>query len=109
MLLVSSGLLLRSLQRLFSISPGFDSSHLLTMQVQTSGRRFDNDDTTNRFFTQALEAVRSVPGVTAAAFTSQLPLSGDLDEYGVHFEPSPGGPPEGGYSTFLIRGVSGLL
>jgi putative ABC transport system permease protein len=98
-LLVSSGLLLRSLQRLFSISPGFDTSHLLTMQVQTSGRRFD-DDTTNRFFTQALETVRRVPGITSAAFTSQLPLSGDLDEYGVNFEPSPDSRPEGGNSTF---------
>ena len=27
-----------------------------------------------------------MPGVTAAAFTSQLPLSGDLDIYGVHLE-----------------------
>ena len=27
-----------------------------------------------------------VPGVTAAAFTSQLPLSGDSDVYGAHFE-----------------------
>jgi putative ABC transport system permease protein len=33
-----------------------------------------------------------VPGVTGAAFTSQLPLSGDLEDgYGVHFESSPTG------------------
>jgi putative ABC transport system permease protein len=87
-LLVSAGLLLRSLQRLFAVAPGFDASQLLTMQVQTSGHRFDNS-TTHRFFEQALEAVRQVPGVTAAAFTSQLPLSGDLDIYGVHLESSP--------------------
>jgi ABC-type antimicrobial peptide transport system permease subunit len=31
--------------------------------------------------------VRRVPGVTAAALTSQLPLSGDVDQYGVHFDP----------------------
>ncbi len=99
-LLVGAGLLLRSLQRLFAISPGFDASHVVTMQVQTSGRRFDEESATHRFFPQALEAVRQVPGVTAAAFTSQLPLSGDLDEYGVHFEPGPSGKPEGGYSTF---------
>jgi putative ABC transport system permease protein len=98
-LLVSAGLLLRSLQSLFAISPGFDASHLLTMQVQASSNKFDKD-TTHRFFAQALEAVRQVPGVTAAAFTSQLPLSGDLDEYGVHFEPGPNEKPEGGYSTF---------
>ena len=85
-LLVSSGLLLRSLQHLFAIAPGFDSSHLLTMQVQTYGRRYDDDATCNRFFAQALEAVRNVPGVSAAAFTSQLPLSGETDIYGVQFE-----------------------
>jgi putative ABC transport system permease protein len=85
-LLVSSGLLLRSLERLFAVAPGFDAAHLLTMQVQTYGRRYDDDATCNRFFAQALEAVRNVPGVSAAAFTSQLPLSGDADIYGVEFE-----------------------
>ena len=93
-LLVSAGLLLRSMQRLFAVDPGFDTSHLLTMQVQTSGHRFD-EDTTHRFFAQSLEAVSQVPGVTSAAFTSQLPLSGDLEDgYGVHFESSPTGNPE---------------
>jgi putative ABC transport system permease protein len=77
-LLVGAGLLLRSLERLFAIDPGFDSTHLLTMQVQESGRRFDTDIVRARFFHQALEEVRNVPGVTAAAFTSHLPLSGDF-------------------------------
>jgi putative ABC transport system permease protein len=99
-LLVSAGLLLRSMQRLFAVDPGFDTSYLLTMQVQTSGHRFD-EDTTHRFFEQALEEVRHVPGVTAAAFTSQLPLSGDLEDgYGVHFESSPTGNPEADNSAF---------
>jgi predicted permease len=93
-LLVSAGLLMRSLQRLFAIDPGFNTSRVLTMQVQTSGSRFDGD-ATHRFFERSLEAVRQVPGVTAAAFTSQLPLSGELsDGYGVHFESSPTGNPE---------------
>jgi putative ABC transport system permease protein len=85
-LLVGSGLLLRSLTRLFAVDSGFDSSHVLTMQVQTYGRRYDDDATCNRFFAQALEAVRHLPGVSAAAFTSQLPLSGDADVYGARFE-----------------------
>ena len=99
-LLVGAGLLLGSLQRLFAISPGFDAANLLTLQVQTSGQRFNDDATTNRFFEQALEAVRQTPGVTAAAFTSQLPLSGELDEYGVQFEPGADGKPERGYSSY---------
>ena len=85
-LLVSAGLLLRSLGRLFAIDPGFDASHVLTMQVQESGHRFDTDKARDLFFAQALEAVHQVPGVVTAALTSQLPLSGDFETYGVQFE-----------------------
>ena len=95
-LLVSAGLLWRSLERLFAIHPGFDASSLVTMQVQTSGRRFSKE-TNDQFFAQALEAVRQVPGVTGAVFTSQLPLSGDDDEYGARFE---GDDPKVGYNVF---------
>jgi putative ABC transport system permease protein len=85
-LLVTAGLVLRSLETLFAVDPGFDASHLLTMQVQRYGHRFDNAGAHTRSLTQALEAVRQVGGVESAAFTGQLPLSGDFDVYGVQFE-----------------------
>jgi putative ABC transport system permease protein len=85
-LLVTAGLVLRSLQTLFAIDPGFDASHMVTMQVQEYGHRFDTDSARARFLTQALAAVAQVGGVSSAAFTSQLPLSGDFDVYGVEFE-----------------------
>ncbi|HTM25705.1 MAG TPA: ABC transporter permease [Vicinamibacterales bacterium] len=88
-LLVSSGLLLRSLQRLFAVPLGFDSARMLTMQLQIVGHRFDAPAATQRIFDQTLEAVRRVPGVAAAGSTSQLPLSGDRDEYGAHFAATP--------------------
>jgi putative ABC transport system permease protein len=93
MLLVSSGLLLRSLERLFAIDVGFDESRLLTLQVQTAGRRFATNSTTYQFFAQTLDAVRQLPGVAGAALTSQLPLGGDRDLYGVRFEPAPADDP----------------
>ncbi len=88
-LLVSAGLLLRSLQHLFAVDIGFASDHLLTMQVQEYGHRYDSDVARDRFFTEALQAVRRVPGVETAAFTSQLPLSGDYETFGVEFESFP--------------------
>jgi putative ABC transport system permease protein len=94
-LLVSAGLLWRGLNQLFAINPGFNASGLLTMQVQASDRRF-NKETNDQFFGQALESVRRVPGVVSAAFTSQLPLSGDDDEYGV----SEGNGAEATYNVF---------
>lgn len=99
-LLVGSGLLLRSLQRLFAVDSGFDPSNVLTLQVQTSGHRYASDSTTYRFFATVLNAVRQVPGVTAAGLTSQLPLSGDLDLYGVRFDPAPGDDPGETRGTF---------
>jgi putative ABC transport system permease protein len=108
-LLVSAGLLLHSLRRLFSVDPGFNPSHLLTMQVQEVGQRFAKDADRYRFYTQALDAVRRVPGVTAAAFTSQLPLSGDLEKYGVQFESSPNGRPEEDHSAFRYAVTPGYF
>jgi putative ABC transport system permease protein len=90
-LLISAGLLWHSLERLFAVDPGFDSSHLLTMEVQTSGHRFDDNAARARFFEQSLDAVRRVPGVADAAYTSLLPLSGQqYGEYGAHFEDGKG-------------------
>ena len=94
-LLVGSGLLLRSLGHLFAVDPGFRPDGVLTLQLRTSGPRFDDPAATRRFFDQVLDAVRREPGVTDAALTSQLPLSGDQDLYGVHFErPLPDDPGE---------------
>jgi len=85
-LLVGTGLLLRSMQHLFAVDPGFDPTHVLTMQVQTSGRRFDTDAARVRFFADALDRVRQLPGVVSAGFTTQLPLSGDGDVYGMELQ-----------------------
>jgi putative ABC transport system permease protein len=88
-LLAGSGLLLRSMQRLLAVAPGFDATQLLTLQVSATGHRFEEVGATRRFFDAVLEAVLAVPGVEGAALTSQLPLSGDIDSWGVHFESSP--------------------
>jgi putative ABC transport system permease protein len=88
-LLVSAGLLLRSLNRLFAIDPGFDAAHVLTMQLQQFSHRFETDAARNRYFEQVVDAVRRVPGVEMAALTSQLPLSGDYDGFGVQFAMDP--------------------
>ena len=87
-LLVGAGLLLRSMQHLFGIPPGFDPSQVVVMQVHTAG--FEDDNATHRFFDQALDAVQQLPGVASAALTSQLPLSGENDAYGVTLEEDAG-------------------
>jgi predicted permease len=85
-LLASTGLLFRSVERLLATAPGFDAENVLTMRVVATGRRYGSSAELAELFDRELEAVRAVPGVVAAAFTTQLPLSGDFDNYGVVFE-----------------------
>ena len=100
-LLVSAGLLLRSMQRLLGINQGFDGSHLLTMQVQEASHRYDADAARLQFFSQALDKVRHMPGILSAGFTAQLPLSGDNAVYGVQFE-GMRGPDEGSALQYAV-------
>ena len=88
-LLVGAGLLMRSLERLFAVAPGFSPSRLLTMQVIDPGRAYASDTLRRLYYERTLDAVRHVPGVAAAALTSQLPLSDDLDGYGYEFQSTP--------------------
>jgi putative ABC transport system permease protein len=106
-LLVSADLLLRSMQRMLAVDPGFSPSELLTTQVVTSGHQFDDipsnpggADHRRRFFEEALDAVRHVPGVESASFTSLLPLSDDspvVGQYGAQFDDQDS---QSGYNVF---------
>ncbi len=86
MLLVGAGLLLRSLERLLAVDPGFDPRSVLTMEVQTTGARYNDNGPTWDFFDRALLAISAVPGVEQAGWTSMLPLGGNFDRYGVQIE-----------------------
>lgn len=81
-LLIGAGLLVRSARALFAQPLGMEPAGVVVMQVLGTGLEV-GDDAAHRFFDDALEAVRRVPGVVSAATTSQLPLSGDEDVYGV--------------------------
>jgi putative ABC transport system permease protein len=89
MLLIGAGLMLQSLFRLLAVDPGFDSHHLLAAEISVSGPRYREKGKIVAFYQRALERVHSLPGVAAAAVTSQLPLGGDANSYGIHTEDNP--------------------
>ncbi|HEY5060758.1 MAG TPA: FtsX-like permease family protein, partial [Gemmatimonadaceae bacterium] len=98
MLLVSAGLLARSLIRLLAVDPGFDPSHLLTMEVDAVGPRYGSrpgaTEAINAFHDRVRAAILAVPGVTAVATSNQLPLAGNMDMYGVLDPDNPPSNPE---------------
>jgi putative ABC transport system permease protein len=83
MLLVSAGLLGRSLVRLLGVDVGFDTSHLLTLEINSTGSRYSSDSSVFDFHDRVREAVAALPGVSSVAVANQLPLGGNVDMYGV--------------------------
>jgi phosphoglycerate dehydrogenase-like enzyme len=83
MLLVSAGLVAKSLMRLLSVDAGFDPTHLLTLQVNSSGTNYRKDAAIFAHHDRVREVVGALPGVTSVTLTNQLPLGGNVDMYGV--------------------------
>ena len=72
-LLVVTGLLLRSMTRLQQVDPGLKPEGLLTIDLQIPGP--DTDRQRQRYF-DVLDRIRTLPGVVSAAGADQLPFFG---------------------------------
>jgi putative ABC transport system permease protein len=79
-LLVGAGLMIRSLQTLQGVNPGFDSHNVLTMTAMVSRGKFHDPAQQVRFFEQVLQNVRALPGVESAGVIDDIPL----DNQGSH-------------------------
>jgi putative ABC transport system permease protein len=81
MLLIGAGLLMRSLTGLRGVDPGFDSANVLTASVDIPEAKYATPELRNQFFARALENIRAIPGVAAAAWVDSLPLQGGSSQY----------------------------
>ena len=79
-LLVSAGLLTRSLLALSRVEPGFDPAHVLTLQFRLPATKYRTEPEIADMFTRALAEIRSVPGVDNAALVRATPLNGNGEE-----------------------------
>lgn len=77
-LLVGSGLLLKSYMRLRSVDPGFNPSHILTLRVSYPPTRPLINAGLVKFFSELDQQVASIPGVVAAGAVSTLPVAGSV-------------------------------
>lgn len=76
-LLVSTGLLLRTILHLSNIDPGFDAKNIVTLKIGVSHLSTKTPSSTRVAYQQLMERIREIPGVKAAEFTTAIPLTGD--------------------------------
>jgi putative ABC transport system permease protein len=76
LLMVGAGLLVRSFLQLRNVNPGFDATGVLAGRIDLPQGKYDTDAKSSVFQAEFLKRVRALPGVTAAAFVSPLPLTG---------------------------------
>src|SRR5262249_12302421 len=71
-----AGLLIRSFLRLQGVETGFNARNVLTMRVALPGARYNDDAKRVNFFAQALERMRTLPGVESAGAINYTPFLG---------------------------------
>jgi putative ABC transport system permease protein len=88
-LLASAGLLGRSLVALQQVDPGFITERTLSMQLLLPGARYPDSEGLRSFYRRLRTEAQSMPGATATALTTTLPLSGSNIDVGFTIEGRP--------------------
>ena len=76
-LLVGAGLLLRSFQNLQEQSPGFDPEGVVAVQLELTGRSYEDNERRLAFLERMLTNIRRQPGMTQVGLTDVLPFNYD--------------------------------
>ncbi|MGC1482496.1 MAG: ABC transporter permease [Candidatus Acidiferrum sp.] len=75
-LLVGSGLLLKSFLRLQTVDPGFQYKNVVTAGISLPSSKYSTDSQKIQFFDQLLERIQSLRGVKEVAASSGNPMVG---------------------------------
>jgi putative ABC transport system permease protein len=73
-LLIGTGLLVRSFQAVRNLPLGFNPHHLLTANIMPTGKRYSDPSQLRNFFDTILEKVRRLPAVIDAGMSDNQPF-----------------------------------
>jgi putative ABC transport system permease protein len=93
-LLVASGLLLRSFEKLRNVDLGFRTDHLLAASYGLPQKQYSTQAAIDSFNDTLLRKLGQLPGVEAAGITSILPASGNTNNSAIYADGYV--PPKGG-------------
>lgn len=74
-LLISSGLLVRTMWRVQAVDPGFRADSVSMIRTALPAEKYAITSRRTEFYDRVLTAVRALPGVTSAAYTTMAPMT----------------------------------
>ena len=83
LLLVSSGLLIRSFNKLLHVNVGFNPEQLLSLEYRLPRNKYGKPEAQWNFHHQVIESVKQVPGVQSVSLIRGLPFSGNGGTTGI--------------------------
>jgi predicted permease len=86
--LIAAGLVVRTLQQLQTMNPGFDPKNALTMSFDLSLQGYD-EARGQQFYRQLAQRVQALPGVKSAGVSSYIPLSLNYNSRNIYVEGEP--------------------
>jgi putative ABC transport system permease protein len=76
LLLVASGLLLRSFRKMLETDPGFQPQHVLTASLSLPRHDYPTQQKVDEFYAELQRRIETVPGVQHVGFSSNIPIVG---------------------------------
>jgi len=88
-LLIGAGLLIVSYYRASRIDPGFNADHVLSAKIAPSAKKYPDPKSRVSFYSQVIEQLQTLPGVSSVGMVMNLPLSGASMNRGFKVEGRP--------------------
>jgi predicted permease len=76
LLLVASGLLLRSFQRMLATDPGFEAQHVLSASLTLPTHDYPSEQKVNAFYRDLLQQLAALPQVNTVGAATNIPIIG---------------------------------
>jgi putative ABC transport system permease protein len=92
-LLAGGALMIRSLQNLYHLDPGFRADHVLVAHTPLPEQKYKLFAQRSAFYDRVIANVERLPGVVAAGYTTWIPLTNPGGAMGITVEGKPEPPP----------------
>lgn len=101
-LVIASGLLVRTFEGLLAVDPGIHAGRVLTFELSLPGTKYKDAAGIVSFYQKALQSLSTIPGVAHAGIVETIPMSGSSDGSLIRLPGLPAAPGKEPFANYNI-------